>query len=336
LSFFWYWASIFDALITLKINKGLIILKILLTGATGFIGKEVLKNCLLNNIDVLALIRNKNNISDNNLFLKLSDVTESKIQGCDVIIHLAGIAHSPKASYEDYQRDNVLLTLQLANQAVKAKIKRFIFVSTINVYGHSTQGNVFCTKDSPNPESNYAKSKLEAEEGLTKLAKETGLEVVIIRSTLVYGPSVPGNFDLLIKLVNKYPVLPFGLVNNKRGFVAVQNLVDLIFLCAKHPKAVGQIFIASDCKMVSIKELTNSIANSFGRKRIQLPIPVCLMQFFSKLIGKSMMVEQLVGDFEVDSSNTYELLGWVPQYTMDEAMTLLALSTIETTQDDRL
>jgi nucleoside-diphosphate-sugar epimerase len=191
------------------------------------------------------------------------------------------------------------------------------------VNGHVTLEKPFSIFDEPKPLNSYTNSKYDAEIGLRKIAAETGLEVVIVRPTLVYGPNAPGNFGLLTKLVNKLPLLPFGLTNNKRDFIAVQNLADLLITCASHPNAAGHTFLASDMETVSIKQFTSAIAEGQGRKVFQLPIPVSLMRLAGKLMGKSAMVEQLVGNLQVDSSNLKEVLGWTPPYTMKQAMATL-------------
>jgi len=153
------------------------------------------------------------------------------------------------------------------------------------------------------------------------------MEIVIVKPTLVYGPEAPGNFGLLTKLVHKFPLLPFGLAKNKRDFIAVQNLVDLLIVCAKHPDAAGHTFLASDCETVSIKEFTNAIAKGLNRTLIQVPVPNYIMRFAAKLVGKSLMLEQLLGNLQVDSSNAQEVLGWIPPYTMEQAMASLSENT---------
>jgi nucleoside-diphosphate-sugar epimerase len=174
------------------------------------------------------------------------------------------------------------------------------------------------------PHNHYAKSKSLAELGLKKIASETGLEVIVVRPTLVYGPKAPGNFGLLTKLVHKLPLLPFGLADNKRDFIAVQNLVDLLMTCVNHPNAAGHTFLASDCQTVSIKSFTNAVGKGLGKTVIQLPVPVSLMRLTARLVGKSAMMEQLLGNLQVDSSNAHDVLGWVPPYTMEQAMASLS------------
>ncbi|MUJ37258.1 NAD-dependent epimerase/dehydratase family protein [Aliivibrio fischeri] len=292
---------------------------ILLTGATGFIGHYVSQKKL----QIKYAVRDNDTSLTNSFVIKALD-SKTNWQGAfnqiDSIIHLAGLAHSHSFTNDDYQSVNVDGTLHLAREAAIAGVKRFVFVSSIGVNGTTTQQVPFSVDSEPKPHNAYAQSKYDAEIGLKKIADETGLEVVIVRPTLVYGPAAPGNFGALTRLVNKVPVLPFGLVSNKRDFISVQNLADLLVTCVNHPNAAGHTFLASDGKAVSIKDFSNAIAKGLNKQLIQLPVPVWCMRLAGKLVGKSIMVEQLVGDLEVDSSNAQEVLGWLPPYTMQESM----------------
>lgn len=298
-------------------------MKILVTGSTGFIGRhlhiyypELVKTVRFSSLDV------EGGESKGVFISSILKDTEYQEQLYDInsIIHLAGLAHSSSYTAEEYQEVNVEGTLKLAMAAAKARVKRFVFVSSINVSGTSTFLKPFSTTSFSEPKTDYACSKYEAELGLKKISQETGLEIVIVRPTLVYGPCAPGNFGMLTSLINKLPLLPFGLANNRRDFIAVQNLADLLVTCAKHPAAAGRIFLASDRETVSIKEFTNAIAKGLGKKVFQLPIPITLMHLAGKLFGKSDMIEQLYGNLEVDSSNLKDVLGWTPPLTMKQAM----------------
>ncbi|HIF9514553.1 TPA: NAD-dependent epimerase/dehydratase family protein [Photobacterium damselae] len=299
-------------------------MNILLTGSNGFVG-----NHLLINNDIYRIItRDKSKESQNSFYVdSFSSETnwEGAFSNIDCIVHLAGIAHKKSATKNDYFKVNTQGTLKLASDAAKAGVKRFVFVSTIGVNGSSTKPKKsFSYGSKVKPHNAYAKSKLDAELGLKKLAKETGLEIVIVRPTLVYGPNAPGNFGLLTRLVKNLPLLPFGLVKNQRSFIAVQNLVDLLLTCAKHPNAAGRTFLASDRESVSTKQFTNAIAKGLNKSVYQLPIPVSVMFLVAKLFGKQSMADQLLGNLEVDSSNAFDAMGWVPPYSMEQAMTLLS------------
>lgn len=308
--------------------------RILITGGTGFIGAYL--HTLNGKNKFRFVIRKKSNNSYNDTYLisEFNSVTEwnNVFDDIESIIHLAGLAHSNSFTARDYQTVNADGSLHLAREAAKAGVKRFVFISSIGVNGTSTTNTPFSTLSDLQPHNEYAQSKYDAEIGLKKIAKETGMELVIVRPTLVYGPNAPGNFGLLTKLVSKLPLLLFGLVNNQRSFIAVQNLSDLLIVCANHPKAAGHTFLASDGETVSIKEFTNAIADGLGKKVIQLPIPVSLMRLGSKLISKSAMAEQLLGNLEVDSSNAQEILGWTPPYSMKQAMASLSETLSEAKQ----
>lgn len=299
--------------------------KILLTGSSGFIGSYLKKD-----INIQAIVLRTNEVDNCKPNYKIDSLTENTcwnnaFNNIDSIIHLAGLAHSNSFSESDYNSVNTQGTLKLASDAAKFGIKRFVFVSSIGVNGSSTKDEKpFCYNSEVEAHNVYANSKLDAEIGLKKIAEETGLEVVIVRPTLVYGPNAPGNFGLLTKLVTKLPVLPFGLVSNKRSFIAVQNLADLLLACAKHPNAAGHTFLASDGKSISTKEFTNAIAKGLNKSIYQLPIPKSIMRLGFKLIGKQSMAEQLLDNLEVDSSNTFDVMGWKPPYTMEQAMCLLS------------
>lgn len=303
-------------------------MKMLLTGATGFVGRNLestyseLFRCVIRNGE-------SHSFEDAYLIDSLNRYTkwDGAFDNCESVIHLAGLAHSNNYSKEDYLSVNVDGTLHLAAEAVKAGVKRFVFVSSIGVNGISTKLIPFMINSEPNPHNAYAQSKYDAEVGLQKIAEKSGLEVVIVRPTLVYGANAPGNFGSLSKLVQKLPFLPFGLTDNKRDFIAVQNLVDLLITCAKHPKAAGHIFLASDGESVSIKKFTDAIAKGLNTPLIQIPVPTILMQLTARMVGKTAMIEQLLGNLDVDSSNAQDVLGWTAPYTMEQAMTSLSEST---------
>lgn len=300
---------------------------LLLTGSHGFIGSFLNKA-----IDYKFIVANRvfDEKSRNEHQILISDLSDSNkslflFEKVEVVIHLGGLAHNPTFSVSEYESVNVNNTLQLATLSAKAGVKRFVFVSSIVVNGTSTTDVPFSHVSKENPHNAYAQSKYDAEMGLKKIADDTGMELVIVRPTLVYGPNAPGNFGALTRLINKVPFLPFGLVHNKRDFISVQNLADLLVTCAKHPNAGGHIFLASENETVSIKVFTNSIAKGLNKKIIQLPVPVSLMRLNGKLFCKSAMVEQLLGNLQVDSSNIKEILDWTPPYTMEQSMAFLQI-----------
>lgn len=298
--------------------------KILITGATGFVGAkltEILKSkrCVVRGCA-------QHCFSDYFEIEGLDGTTnwDMAFNDIETVVHLAGLAHGAnKFTAEDYENVNVLGTIALAKAAAYSGVKRFVFVSSIGVNGTETQSKPFSSDMSAKPHNVYAYSKLHAEQALKKIQADTGLEIVIVRPTLIYGSAAPGNFGLLVKLICNVPFLPFGLTRNKRDFISVQNLANLLVTCASHNNAAGHTFLASESETVSTKEFTNAIAKGLGKKIYQLPIPVSIMRFAGKLLGKSAMVEQLVGNLQVDSSDLKKVLGWSPPYTMEESMMLL-------------
>jgi len=297
--------------------------KFLVTGASGFIGQHVMNQYP----DSRAVIRcdSKKKYKDVHFVSSLDSKTswDNAFDNIDCIIHLAGLAHSTEYSEFDYNEVNVQGTYHLALEAARNGVKRFVFVSSIGVNGSNSHTSPFRNLDLPNPHNSYAKSKLDAELALRKVSEDTGLEVVIVRPTLVYGPNAPGNFGALTRFINRLSILPFGLANNKRSFIAVQNLANLLGSCAMHPDAPGHVFLGSDGEAVSTKYFTTSIGKGIGKVVYQLPIPIILMQILGKLFGKSTIIEQLYGNLEVDSSNLKEVLGWTAPLTMKQAMSSL-------------
>lgn len=298
-------------------------MKILITGATGFVGQEIITQ----KANFRCVIRDGESLTCDDVFviarLDKNTCWDAGLTNINAIIHLAGIAHNKYVSQDDFRSVNTEGTLHLAREAARLGVKRFVFVSSIGVNGTFTDKTPFNIHSTANPHNHYAQSKYEAELGLKKIADETGLEVVIVRPTLVYGVNAPGNFGMLTKLVKIFPFLPFGLVNNRRSFISVKNIASLLLECVTNRNAAGHIFLASDGDTISTKQLTNAIADGLGKKVIQLPIPASFMRLCGKLTGKSVVIEQLLGNLEVDSSNLQEVLGWTPPFSMSQTMASL-------------
>ena len=215
-----------------------------------------------------------------------------------VVIHAAARAHIMKDEVSDplaeYRRINVEGTLRLARQAAAAGVERFIFISSIGVNGNiNTQP--FTEEDTPNPAELYAQSKWEAEQGLWEVQRRSGMQLVIIRPPLVYGPNAPGNFGSLMRWVEKGVPLPLGSINNKRSLVAVDNLVDLIITCIDHPAAANQVFLAGDGQDLSTTELLRGVAKAMGKPSRLIPVPSSLLILGATLLGKKAMAQRLLG-----------------------------------------
>jgi nucleoside-diphosphate-sugar epimerase len=245
--------------------------------------------------------------------------------GVDAVIHLAARAHILNDSAADpltaFRSVNVEGTLNLARQAATAGVKRFVFISSVKVNGESTEpGRAFTEVDAPNPQDAYGQSKHEAEQGLREIAAQTGMEVVIIRPPLVYGPGVKANFAALMRAVQRGWPLPLGAVHNKRSLVALSNLIDFIITCITHPQAVNQTFLVSDGQDLSTPELVRGLALAAGMPARLLPVPVWALQAGATLLGKGGAVQRLCGNLQVDISKARSLLGWVPPISVEEQL----------------
>jgi len=307
-------------------------MNVLITGGTGFVGKASARDIRIDgNMKVVAAVRNVSNQFPTGVeqvvvgdLLANTDYSHA-LKNVEVVIHAAARVHVMQDNaanpLAEFRKVNVDGTLNLARQTVEAGAKRFIFISSIKVNGESTlEDRPFNPDDTYITTDPYGASKREAEQGLLALAEETGLEVVIIRPPLIYGPGVKANFRSLLKWMSRGMPLPFGAVHNKRSFVAIDNLVSFIRLCVDHPKAANEIFLISDGEDVSTAMLLRKIAKAFGRKAMLLPIPVGLMQFMANVIGKGDVANRLFGSLQVDSAKARNLLGWKPVVTMDEQL----------------
>jgi len=303
---------------------------VLVTGATGFVGKKLCSELSDDGYEVYAAVRKRScGVLGKIHQVEVPDLTEfdwsDTLKDINVVIHAAARVHQMNDnavdSLNEFRCVNTVGTMALARQAIESGVKRFIFLSSIKVNGEVTKiGQPFIPSDNSIPIDPYGLSKYEAEQGLLKLAQETAMEVVIIRPPLVYGPNVRANFASMIHWVNKGVPLPFGAVNNLRSFVALDNLVDFIIHCIHHPKAVNEIFLISDGDDVSITELLKRVANAYKKKILLLPVPAWLMRFLATLVGKDDIASRLLDDLQVDSSKCKDLLGWEPVTSMDEQL----------------
>lgn len=306
-------------------------LNVLVTGATGFIGQPLCARLLKDGALVRAAVWRDDPL--NELVPGLGSVEIDSIgpdtdwaaalSGRDTVIHLAARVHVMDEKAEDplaaYRRVNVAGTERLARMAAAAGVKRLVYLSSVKVLGEETAGS-YTEQHKPAPQDPYGVSKMEAEEILQKVSAETGLEVVVIRPPLVYGPGVKANFFKLMRLVSKGLSLPLASVNNARSLVYLENLIDAIVLCAAHPKAAGQAFLVSDGEGISTPELIRRIAAAMGRPARLFSFPPGLIRFAGKLTGKSGAVDRLLGSLAVDDSKIRKELGWRPPYTMAEGL----------------
>ena len=286
-------------------------LSLLITGGTGFVGQALLKR--LGDQPVRLATR-----ADSAGWDKVLD-------GVATVVHLAARVHVMHDTEADpltaFRTVNVDNTLNLARQAAAAGVKRFVFISSVKVNGEFTpSGRAFNESDAANPQDAYGQSKHEAEQGLRQIASDTGMEVIIIRPPLVYGPGVKANFAALVRAVQRGWPLPLGAVHNQRSLVALDNLVDFIVTCITHPHAANQTFLVSDGQDLSINELVRGMAQAAGVPARLLPVPVWALQAGASLLGKGDAVQRLCGNLQVDISKAWRLLGWVPPVSVDEGL----------------
>lgn len=304
---------------------------ILLTGASGFVGR-----CLVTRLATRGSVRAALRRPLSDAFPAGVEVVQAELAsdedwsgafpGVHAVVHCAARVHVINDQSEnplaEFRRVNVEGTMRLARQAAQAGVKRFIFLSSIKVNGEQTvRGRPFLADQAAGPEDPYGVSKMEAEEGLRSLARETGMEVVIIRPPLVYGPGVKANFLAMMRWLKCGVPLPLGAVTeNQRSLVALDNLVDLIVTCLDHQAAANQTFLVSDGESLSTASLLRRMGEALGRPARLIPVPVPLLQMGAALLGKRDMAQRLCGSLEVDISKTRELLGWRPPISVDEGL----------------
>jgi nucleoside-diphosphate-sugar epimerase len=302
---------------------------VLLTGAGGFIGRALCAEAVARGTAVRGTSRSQSGLPKGVENVVIGSIGVSTdwggvLNGCNVIIHLAARVHVMQEANADplpeYRRVNVLGTLNLAEQAAKSGVRRFVFISSIGVNGALTFKKPFTSEDQAQPHSPYAQSKYEAELGLQDLAAKTGMEVVIIRPPLVYGPGAPGNFGSLMGWLQRGVPLPLGAIHNQRSLVALDNLVDLIVTCLTHPAAANQTFLVSDGEDVSTTELLRRMGQAMGRPARLIPVPASWLKLAATLVGKQDVAQRLCGSLQVDIEKTRRLLGWTPPLSLDEGL----------------
>lgn len=300
---------------------------VLVTGASGFVGRCLMNELRLRGISAKGFSRTQSG----NLIQIPSDGSaidwDPHLHGADAIIHLAARVHVMREEASDplskFRHANVDATLNLARSAARAGIRRFVFVSTIKVNGERTEpGKPFTAEDLPRPQGPYAVSKAEAETALMTLSRETGMEVTIIRPPLVYGPGVRGNFLSLLRWAGSGAPSIFSAVHNRRSFLHVLNLCDLLILALRHPKAANKVFLVSDGHDLSTDELLTRLIAASGRRPRSLPVPSLLIRSLGMLTGRSEAAARLVENLQVDITKTRDTLDWIPPISTEHALML--------------
>nr|WP_288358497.1 SDR family oxidoreductase [uncultured Pseudomonas sp.] len=306
-------------------------MRILVTGASGFVGRALAERLSRDTrYQLRAASRNFSVFPpeiDSCLAPSLGSNSDwhQALNDVSAVVHSAARVHVMNDTEDDplveFRKANVDGTLSLARQAAAAGVKRFIFISSIKVNGEGTKpGHPYRADDMPDPQDPYGVSKMEAEQGLRALASETGMEVVIIRPVLVYGPGVKANFRSMMSWLRKGIPLPLGATGNKRSLVAVDNLVDLIATCIDHPEAANQTFLVSDGDDLSTTQLLQRMGKALGRPARLLPVPASLLQAGAAMLGKRAIAQRLCGSLQVDIGKTRELLAWAPPVSVDDAL----------------
>ena len=310
---------------------------LLITGANGFIGRALIsKLALQTNHFIRASIRKK--IIQ---FPSQIEVVENMdasgntnwadvLKDIDIVVHLFARVHVMDDKVADplleFRNINVHATIALAKKAAKLGIKRFVFLSSVKVNGESTFHKPFSEFDLPHPQDAYATSKWEAEEALRKISKDTGMEVVIIRSPLVYGPNVKANFLKMMQYIKRGIPLPLGAIQNKRSLIGIDNLIDFILTTISHPKAANQTFLISDDEDISTTDLLRRVAKHIGKPARLIPLDPKILSFIFNILGCQDFGNRLLGSLEVDITKAKKLLAWSPPKTLDEGLRATVIS----------
>lgn len=302
----------------------------LLTGGSGYVGQALARRLLNDRWRVRLALRSSAGVLTGTESAAIDGLSASQdwssaLAGVSVVAHLAARVHvmSDKASdpLAEFRAVNTAGTLKLARQAAAAGVQRFVFVSSIKVNGERTElGRPYRSDDSPAPEDPYGISKAEAEIGLRTIAAETGMECVIVRPPLVYGPGAKANFAAMLRWVDRGLPLPLGSINNKRSLVGLDNLVDLLAICMTHQAAAGQTFLVSDNDDVSTTELLQRVGTALNKPTRLLPVPPALLKAGAALVGRASVAQRLCDSLQIDMTPTMQTLNWRPPLSMQDGL----------------
>ncbi|WP_027555992.1 SDR family oxidoreductase [Bradyrhizobium sp. Cp5.3] len=306
-------------------------MRVLVVGASGFVGGQLVRRLSADGIPLCAAVhRNRADLPAGidvaeNVDLEGSFDWTSAIAGCDTVAHLGARVHVMRESsanaLDAYRRVNVDGTLSLARQAAAAGVRRFVFLSSVKVCGEYTAPNTpFVETATPRPQDPYGVSKLEAERGLLELGRASGMQIVVLRPPLIYGPGVRANFLSMMRWLRRGVPLPLGRIENRRSLIGVGNMVDLICTCLQHPAAAGEVFMASDGEDLSTPELLKRLAAALDTKARLLPVPVRLLEGVAALAGQRALAQRLCLSLCVDSQKVRTMLDWRPPFRVDEEL----------------
>lgn len=305
-------------------------MRVLITGANGFIGSAMCARLAGDGHEVIGAVRGPRAAEGQVPVGEIGPETDwhPLLQGVEAVVHLAARAHVLRETEPDpmsaFRSVNTAGTLRLAEQAAEAGVRRFVFLSSIGVNGNVTHGAAFTETDVPDPQDAYAVSKMEAEMGLREIARHRGMEIVLIRPPLVYGPGARGNFARLLGLARRNLPLPLGAIRNRRSLVGLENLISFVCTCLTHPRAANETFLISDGEDLSTTQLLRKIAESFGLRPRLIPVPATWLATAARLLGKPTLAQRLLASLVVDSTKARELLGWKPVASVDEQLRKIA------------
>lgn len=309
-------------------------MKYLITGAHGFVGSFLCADLVRQGQSVRAALRTSQPVRDNVESAIVGEIDGETVwaealKGVDVIVHLAARVHVMQETAADplaeFLRVNLNGTTNLARQAVLAGVKRLVYLSSIGVNGNRTEGGrAFSEIDIPHPHNVYAVSKWQAEQALREIARDTGLEIVVVRPTLVYGPRAKGNFLRLLAAIDNEIPLPLAGARNERSLVYVGNLASALIVCATHHAAAGQTYLVRDGEDNSTAQLVEKIAAALGRKPRIFNFPLGMLRTVAKVLGRSEQIDQLFGSLRVSDAKLRSELGWVPPFTLEQGLRVTA------------
>lgn len=307
--------------------------KILVTGGSGFVGADLIPVLLSRGLDVCAAVRNEDGLrrlprgARGLIVGDLCRVSDWRpiVGDAEAVVHLAARVHRMREDASDpaaaYRSANADVTRSLAEAASRAGVQRFIFLSSVKAMGEATPiGGSWNEMSACDPQDDYGRSKLGAESAVKAVAAGGGLEVVILRLPLVYGPGVKANMARLFRTVARGIPLPFGAVKNSRSLLYSGNLSDAIALSLMHPEAAGKTFLLSDGEDLSTPELIRRIGTALGRPARLLPVPPKALRFAAGLVGKSAEIERLLSSLTLDSTKIEKTLRWQRPFTVDDGL----------------
>jgi nucleoside-diphosphate-sugar epimerase len=309
---------------------------VLVTGAGGFVGTALVKR-LQSEPHIMVRVSSRRELVvlsgvDSVLGADLGPATDwgRAVQGADVVVHLAARVHVMRERNADalttFRAINTAATENLARQASRAGVRRFVYLSSVKVNGEQTlEGRAFTEQDVPRPQDPYGVSKHEAEKALRDVARETGMQVVIVRSPLVYGPGVKANFRKMMRWLSTGIPLPLGAIHNQRSLAGLDNLTDLIVTCVRHPSAANETFLVSDGEDLSTTDLLKRLADALGRQALLIPVSATLLRLGLAMLSKGDIAQRLLGSLQVDISKARKLLNWTPPLSVDESLRRVAL-----------